>query len=1145
MKKYVLQSVGLTKPMAKHQLFLIMKITSVLLLVGCLHVSAASLSQTITLQSKNMPITDVFAAIEDQTGYMVLYNSQVVKFAKPVSMNVAHMELDDFLKLLVKDQSFSFDINEKTILVAKRGGNVVTGFSVVNVPVQQTEVKGKITDEKGQPMAGVTVTIKGTTKTVASNENGTYEIALSAPKDVLVFTMVGYKTVEKVASAGPMIDVVMVEELSNLDEVVVVGYGSQSRATVTGSIASVSNKEINTSTNGNVVNNLAGKLPGLRVTQRTGEPGDYATDFDIRGFGAPLIVVDGVPRSTFNRLDPAEIESISVLKDASAAVYGVKGGNGVILITTKRGGNGKTQFNLSSTFGATTPSNAPHTLDAYQYAVLTDESYLNAGNNNLPFSQEDIAKYKDGTLPSTDWYNLVVRKYSPVQQHNISASGSTDKVKYFLSLGYYGEQGMWKSGDLDAKRYNFRSNLTANLTKDLQAEVLLNGIIDSKNSPSETTYPIMQSLWRQIPTTSVFANDNPAYFNNTFDAAHPLAITNSDISGYDDRTTKTFNGSFALNYKIPAVQGLKLRALFAYDNDYGINKVWKKAFNVYNYDPITDAYTIAGTRNAPSNLTQAYSENTSTTAQLSMEYENTFNLNHHVKGLLLGEERKYNGTGFNGHREFSLDAVDQLYAGNSLNQSTTSSNIDPNVNEGLVGRLNYDYSGRYLLEGSFRYDGSSKFAEGHKWGFFPAVSAGWRISEEPFLKNKFGFVQNLKLRASYGKLGDDGSSTYQYLMGYNYPNSNYVFGNSLVNGLGFRGMSNQNLTWYTSTLINVGLDADLFNNKLHTEVDVFSKKRVGLLATRNLSLPGTVGAGLPQENLNSDQTLGLELTLSHSNKIGEVAYNISGNVSFTRTKNLYVERAASKNSYRNWRDNNAYRWNDNYFGLKVISQFTSMDEIKNSPIEDGNGNRNVLPGDLKYEDLNKDGIIDGDDWQNVGRNSHTPEINFGLTLNVQWKGFDINALFQGATNYTVSYLGSVALDGPLAWGGNGLDVFMDRWHKADLFDPNSAWIPGKYPSTRTKSGTTTSAEWNYQPSDFWLKDATYLRLKSLQIGYTFPANMFKSTDIIKSLRVYINGFDLFTWSGLNSLIDPEHTNDSYGNKYPTITSYNFGIDLTF
>jgi TonB-linked SusC/RagA family outer membrane protein len=1127
-----------------YKFLLPMKITILLLLTCGLNVFANNTySQTakVTLNLKNARIEEVLNAIESKSEYYFLLNQKQVDINRRVNVDMKNTSIKEVLSSIFKNEDVSYVVYDRQIILTPKE-------KTFSKEIQQKKITGTVIDATTKvPLVGVTVFVEGTKKGVVTDLDGKYSIETPSSAKVLIFSYLGYNTLKVEIAQKNVIDISLIPDIKSLDEVVIVGYGKQKKATITGAISNVGAKEITTSTSGNVVNMLAGKLPGFRVTQRTGEPGDYATDFDIRGFGSPLIVIDGVPSDNFNRLDPNEIESVSVLKDASAAVYGVKGGNGVVLITTKRGGGGKTEFNFSSTFGVTAIANSPGILNAYQFATLTDEAYINGGNSpsSAPYSKAVLDQYKNGTLPSTNWFDLVVRKNSPVQQYNLSASGSTDKVKYFLSLGYYDESGIYKSGDLNANRYNFRSNITADVTKNLQAEVLINGIQDTKNAPGESTGSIFQALWSEPPTIPVYANNNPAYLSNMPDATHPISITTASYSGYNDNTTNTFNGSFALNYKIRAIDGLKARVMYAYNNSSSFNKVWKKAVNVYDYDDATKTYNLTGIRNSPTTLTQYYTQYISTTAQASLDYTKTFLSAHNVKALLLVEERKQSGTAFNGSKQYSLDAVDQLYAGNSLNQSTNSTNIDSYVNQGLVGRLNYDYKGKYLLEGSFRYDGSSKFAEGHQWGFFPAVSGGWRISEEPFLKGKASFLNNLKLRASYGKLGDDASSTYQYLSGYNYPGSNYVLGGTLVNGLGFRGLANTNLTWYTSTLANIGFDADLLNSKLHIEVDAFSKKREGLLATRNLSLPGTVGAALPQENLNSDLTKGFELTLGYHDHIGALNYNVSGNISLTRTKNLYIEQAGATNSYSNWLSNNANRWNDNYFGYKVIGQFKTMAEIKSSPVEDGNGNRNVLPGDFKYQDLNHDGIIDANDKQVVGKNSNTPEVNFGFSIALQWKGFDFSALFQGATNYTVSYLGTIALDGPLAWGRNGLSVFMDRWHTADLFDPNSAWIPGTYPSTRTKGGTTRTDNWNYLPSNFWLKDATYLRLKSIQIGYTLPAKIIGNKGFIKALRIYTNGLNLFTWSGLNSLIDPEHTNSGYGNTYPITKNYNFGVNLTF
>jgi len=1015
---------------------------------------------------------------------------------------------------------------------------------VQQVHAQDLKISGSVTNDQGKTISGVSISLKGTKNGTVTDGNGYFTISTPVG-GVLVFSFVGYEKREMTVSNKQDLNVTLSSASNGLDEVVVVAYGTQKKASVTGSIAQVSGKEITTATNPNVANLLAGKLPGLRVAQTTGEPGDYATNFDIRGFGAPLVIIDGVPRNQIDlsRLNPNDIESVSVLKDASAAVYGVRSGNGVILVTTKKG-SGKAVFNYSATYGVAQMANSPQILNSYQYATLTDESYVNAGATP-PYSAQQLQQYQSGALPSTNWLNLVLRKSAPEQQQNISASGSSDKTRYYLSFGEYNDGGIYKSGDIGDKKYNFRSNITTDLTKDLQVGMLISGLKDDKYQPGEGVEAIYQALWSEPPTLTPYANNNPAYLQMMPDGTNPVSITNSSYSGYADVDYKNFNGTVNLNYKVPTVPGLQAKILYSYTNTNYTTKNWIKEVDLYDYDPTTQIYSITGSRNAPTTLSQSYTELVSSTAQASLEYEKSFHSGHNIKALLLTEEDKSSGMAFNGSRQFALDAVDQLYAGNTTNQTITSTEVDPAVNQGIVGRVNYDYNNKYLLEGSFREDGSSKFAVGHRWGFFPAVSGGWRISDEPFLKDKVSFLNDLKIRASYGVLGDDASSSYQYLSGYNYPGANYVLNGELVNGLGFRGLTNENLSWYTNHLLNLGFDAEMFSGKLSVSADVFSRKRDGLLATRLLSLPGTVGAALPQENLNSDLTRGFEASISYKDHVGDFRYNIGGNIAFTRTKNLYVEEAGATNSSSNWLNNPANRYNDIYWGYKVIGQFKSEAEIKSSPVEDGNGNRSVLPGDLKYQDLNHDGVIDAGDLQPIGKNANTPEVTFGFTINVQWKGFDLSALFQGATDVTVSYLNTIALDGPLAWGRNGLSMFTDRWHHENLFDPNSPWVPGKYPSTRTKSGTTNPDSWNYLPSNFWLQNASYLRLKSLELGYTLPSSVIGKTGFIRSLRIYVNGFDLITWSSLNKFIDPEHTSAIYGMQYPIMKNYNLGVNLTF
>ncbi len=1112
------------------------------------------LNKTVTISARENTLAEVLVTIQKQTGVKFIFSAEGIQVDRKVNFVVKNKKLLNILSEDLKELGIGYSIVDDQVLLFaldKDDDKTAELLSYFNAARQRkVTITGHVLDDRNAPLPNVSIQEKGTSNGVTSKDDGSFEIDVENNNAVLIFSFVGFLSREVAVTSRHDITVNLQTEASKLGEVIVVGYGTQKKATLTGSVSSITAKELKTATNANVANMLAGKLPGFRVTQRNSEPGSYATDFDIRGFGSPLMIIDGVPRDNFTRLDPNEIESVSILKDASAAVYGVKAANGVLLITTKRGKSGKTDLTYSGTLGWASIANSPDVMNAYEYATLINESDFNTGKTTPTYSQDALQKFKDGTTPSTDWYGLVVRDRAPQMQHNLSASGGTDKIRYFMSLGYYDEQGIWKSGDLNYKRYNFRSNINAQITKNLDAELLINGIADKKMEPGEPTWVVFKSMWMQIPTIPVYANNNPAYLSNVADGTHPLAVTNADISGYNQTATRTFQGTFALNYKIPFVDGLKARGLFSYDSKYMFTKNWRKQFALYDYDNATDVYSPTYSH-SPSNMSEGFDQVDFTTLQASLNYDKHFG-KHNVKGLVLFEKLNQKINNFSASREFSLDAIDQLYAGNDNNTQAGSSSQSPGfsgngplfdyVREGIVGRFNYDYAGKYLIEGSFRYDGSSKFAEGHRWGFFPAVSGGWRISEEGFFRSILPVVNNLKLRASYGKLGDDASSAFQYLTGYNYPGgSYYMFGSSLIANLTPRGMANPNLTWYTSQLTDIGVDADFFHGKLHAEFDVFKRKREGLLATRVLSLPGTVGAGLPQENLNSDMQHGFELLLSHSNKIGSVLYNISGNVSFTRSKNLYVERAASNNSYRNWRDNNNDRWSDVYWGYHVLGQFKSMDEIKNSPVQDGDGNRKLLPGDLKYEDVNKDGVIDDNDVKPIGRNSTTPEVNFGFTLGAQWHGFDVNMLFQGASNFTVDYLGSDQLAKPLPWGRNGLAIFTDRWHKADMFDTKSdAWIPGKYPSTRPNG----SAPWNYLTSDFWLHDATYLRLKSVEIGYTIPARLLNKAGI-KAFRVYANGFNLFTWSGLNSVVDPEHTKDTYGYQYPITKNYNVGLNITF
>jgi TonB-linked SusC/RagA family outer membrane protein len=493
------------------------------------------------------------------------------------------------------------------------------------------------------------------------------------------------------------------------------------------------------------------------------------------------------------------------------------------------------------------------------------------------------------------------------------------------------------------------------------------------------------------------------------------------------------------------------------------------------------------------------------------------------------------------YRQFTVGAIDQIRAGDKVNLNNDG-NASVSAHEGLVGRLNYAYAQKYLAEFSFRYDGSYKFAPDKRWGFFPAASLGWRISEETFFKEALPFVENLKIRGSYGKIGDEGDfAAYQFLTGYTYPSGNYVLGSGgLSNGASDKGMPNTILTWYESTTSNIGFETSFLSGLLSAEFDYFVRKRDGLLANRLLTLPTTFGQSLPQENLNSDKTNGFEIVLGHRNKINDFTYDIKANFSSTRASYGYVERAASTNRYDNWRNNTNDRYTSINWGSKVVGLFKSFEEILNSPIQDGNGNKSLLPGDLKFEDWNHDGIIDGKDEQPIGFSS-TPRIYYGLNLTGQYKGVDLTLFFQGAGGHNVVIAGDF-MDPFIQQGlGNAMTLWLDRWHKEDASDPYSKWIPGSMPALRPTGYTG-----NRSNNTWTMHNATYLRLKTIEIGYTLPKAWLTSVGI-DNLRLYVNGFNTFTFSnttGLMKYMDPENNNGAL-RYYPQMRTLNFGINLSF
>ena len=1021
-----------------------------------------------------------------------------------------------------------------------------TGATGAAEMMQQKKITGTVKDNSGNPVPGATIIVKGTTNGTTTDADGNYSINIATSNAVIAFSFVGMKTVEVKAGNQTSIDAVLVDESIGLDEVVAVGYGTQKRATLTGAVASVRNEELTITKNENVVNMLTGKLPGVRVVQKSSAPGDYNTLIDIRGMGTPLFVIDGVTRDQgyFARMDPQEIESISVLKDGSAAVYGLRAANGVMLITTKSGTsqNGKVDITYSGNYAAQQFLYVPHGTNAQDYMTLRNESTWQNFNNNYlvrqnpMFTQVQMQPYIDGK-PSYDWMNAVFNKTSPQQQHNVSINGGTDKLRYFVSLAYAQQEGSYKGGGFNDDKWNFRSTVDAQITSRLKAKVSIGAILDKKTSPTGTGWSTFKAAWLMRPDAPIYANDNPLYLNGDagllYDGHNMVAEVSTDKVGYDISNTRRLNGTMQLSYDIPGIKGLSAKGSYDYAMSLPDYTTFKSTYPLYVYNPGTDIYTPS-TKNSPSTIQRGANFNFDTDMQLGLYYNNKFG-KHNLNSFLIFEEAYSSWDNFSAYRELMI-ASEYLFAGEDLNQRALGGLPGDRLSQSVIGSLTYDFSGKYLFDFKFRYDGSSRFPEGSQWGFFPSFSAGWRLSEENFIKDNIAVISNLKLRASYGEMGDDGSaSNYPPILGYGLSNNvGWMFNNVMNAGVLAQAIPNPNLTWYKIKMYNIALDFGVFENKLNGTFELYKRDRSGLLATSAEVVPGTVGASLPQANLNADRNFGWELSLDYRNKFRDFSYSLGGQISGTRSMRTEWLEGVANNQYDYWRNRTSGRYNNIWWGNESDHMFTSLEEIRNYKLPMGQGS---TPGDWILNDWNEDGTVNADDTHPIAT-SGLPLFNYGINMGVSWKNFDLAAVFQGAYGIYAQY--GELLASPLAFGGqNTLSYFLDRWRpadtNADYFSTATQWIQGYYPVTG-HDGRNTGTN--------LVQNASYMRLKTLEIGYTLPNNLLSKAGI-KNLRVYLSGYNLLTFTGLAN-VDPERAGaDPTTNSVPYVDYYSYPVNKTY
>ena len=1017
---------------------------------------------------------------------------------------------------------------------------LVQAGALAQSAADETLISGEVKDEKNGAIPGASIVLQGTTKGTTTDANGKFSLSVPKSGSVIIVSFLGYKRQEIAVGNRTNFNVQLEPSTDELQEVVVVGYGTQRKQTLTGAISNIVSEQIKTTTHTSLAQSLQGKVAGVQIRQNSGEPGSFSTNINIRGFGEPLYVVDGVARDggyEFQKINPDDIESISVLKDASAAIFGIRAGNGVVIVTTKKGKQGKPQFSYNMVYGRQSPTDVPKMTSALQWAEMRNDAARNLGENPV-FSPEEIEKFRSGApgYQGTDWYKETLNKSASQQQHFISASGGEGVVNYFTSFGYQKENGLLKSGDMGYQKYTFRSNIGIDLTKNLKADLILSGLFDRREQPGDNFFNIYKGTRIALPTERPYANDNPKYPALLSGGYNPVALADRSLTGYSQEVNKFFQSTFALTYTVPFVPGLRIKGLVAYDSNNYRAKSVSKAYNLYTYDAATDKYTAHAQRN-PSRIGNNFTDNNRITFQGQLFYNTVIAKNHNLGATLVYEQQESHNRWAGLGREYAFFTNDQIdQAG--LNNQTTSGSESEYASQSFVGRLNYDFKEKYLLEVAARYDGSYRYHPDRRWGLFPVVSAGWRISEEAFLK-RIPIISNLKLRGSYGLVGADAGAPFQYVPGfsltggggYEFTNGNYT------SGAASPAIVNEKLTWFKSNIRDVGIDVGLWDNKIDFTFDIYQRDRKGLLARRNVSLPNTFGGTLPEENLNSDRVRGIEFSAAYNGQIRDFKYGISGNFNFARTQNRYVERGEFLSSMDKWRGGATNRWNDVVWAYQLEGQFQSRDEVIYAPIQNGDlGNTRELPGDFRYKDVDGNGIIDGNDAVPLFFGGD-PKMYYGVTLNASWKGFDFTALFQGSGKYSVRFREVYAE--VFAFRGNTPEYFYDRWRQS----PDGQWIPGEWPASRFNYNVGAM----YAESGAWRKDASYLRFKSAQLGYTFNLPWLKKIGI-SDVRVYGNAHNIFTWAdSFVKPFDPEKVEGLFGAglTYPVTRSYNFGINVKF
>ncbi|MFQ3213234.1 MAG: TonB-linked SusC/RagA family outer membrane protein [Marivirga sp.] len=996
----------------------------------------------------------------------------------------------------------------------------------------QMIVKGKVTSaEDGQELPGVSIRIKGTSSGAITDIDGRYVVEVTNAEAVLIYSFIGHTTQVLAVDGRTTIDIMLEIEVSQLSEVVVVGYGTQKKQKITSAVSVLDTEELKKMPVATVSNALEGLASGLFVRQGSGEPGFSSSSFEVRNFGNALVIVDGSPGS-IDELGPNEIESITVLKDAAAAaVYGVQGGNGVVVVTTRRGSKGKPVLTYGNQFTLTSFTAYPEFLNSQQYATVLNEGLNNAGR--APFySDEQIDLYSNGSdplnYPNENWRDLMFKEYGFQQRHNLNVDGGNDKARYFVSASFLDQGSNYESDVLNYQQFNLRSNIDADITDNLHLSLSVAGRRRVNEAPAYSAFNVFRELSRALPTNLAYYPDGtPA--RPQFSPNHVIEGVNDNNAGYYEARNNNIDTKLSLKWELP-VQGLSVQSYASMIFNNNFRKEWNKSYELFSLNRSSGDYqkyiaTPEGTF-SETVLTLNNSYDNHYVLQESVNYENIFG-NHSISGLLLGELQYRNGENFFGRRQdFQSTFIDQLFAGSNENKDANGGEF-VETRLGLVGRVSYDFKAKYFIESSFRYDGSSRFAPGKQWGFFPSVSVGWRISEESFFSELTNYVPSLKIRASVGTAGSDGTAAYQWLSGFAY-NFFYGINETAIPTIDNSVLPNLDLTWETLTTYDVGVDASFLQNDLSLSVDYFYRDRIGVLAGASGSVPSTLGVGLAAQNLHQYSNQGFEVTTSYSKKVNrDLRVNATLNFSYSRETAEFIDEALLEDPFM--RQNLTIT--GGFTGLRrgYVSDglFQSEEEIASHAIQDNGGNNSLQPGDVKYVDLNEDGVIDVLD-QKVFGNGDKATSNYSLNLGAVYKQFSLSILMTGAAGYDI-YLDGEA-QSPLRNGFNGYTYQLDYWTPENT--------DAAYP--RVSDGGFNDN--NYRYSDFWIRDGQHLRVKNITLSYTVPKSV-AALKKFQDVRIFFTGYNLFMLKAFEEDFDPQMSSGT-GWYYPQNKSFTLGLNFS-